>query len=227
MVRYKNPGGCGGNRMAAVRGRENEKTTTFILVRHGECTGNKEGLFRGRKDFPLTEKGLDQAKRLADALSSFKIDLIYSSPLSRATETARAIAERCGLSFETREGFVDMALGPWEGISEQKIAEEYPVEWTLWLHHPERLRLPQAETLSDVQRRGYSNIEHLAHLHTGKKIVIVTHRSVIKTTLAACLGIADPYFWRVHTDPGSYSKLEHRSERGYCLTLLNQTCHMA
>lgn len=84
--------------------------TTVILIRHGECEGNREGLFRGRTDFPLNETGRQQAKALGEALAAFSPSTVYSSPLSRATETARFIAERTGAGLEIRQGFNNMAL---------------------------------------------------------------------------------------------------------------------
>ena len=68
-------------------------TTTILLIRHGETLGNRDGMFRGQKDFPLNENGRTQARSLAEELSTWRIDAIYSSPLSRAMETARPLAE--------------------------------------------------------------------------------------------------------------------------------------
>jgi len=64
------------------------KGTLIILVRHGECEGNIKGMFRGRTDFPLNERGLIQAQDLAKELKNFSIKHIYSSPLTRARQTA-------------------------------------------------------------------------------------------------------------------------------------------
>lgn len=206
---------------------ELEHPTTIILIRHGECAGNREGMFRGRADFPLNEKGREQAAALAREMVPLAPEHIYTSPLARATETAETIAQACGVIPEKREGFNNMALGPWEGVSKTAIREEFPVEWELWLTNPERLRIPGAERLADVQRRAFSNLEHLAHLHKGETIAIVTHRAVLKPLVAAALGISEPYFWKIHADTASYSILTHERRRGYCCTLLNQTKHLA
>ncbi|MDH7499739.1 MAG: histidine phosphatase family protein, partial [candidate division NC10 bacterium] len=60
-----------------------------------------------------------------------------------------------------------------------------------------------------------------------KTIAVVSHRAVLKALIARCLDIREPYFWKIHLDTASYSLLEHRLERGYALTLLNQTHHLA
>ena len=203
------------------------KRTEIILVRHGECAENREGVFRGRSDGPLTERGVRQAELLAEEVARFfSPSAIFSSPLQRARNTARAIGERLGIPVEERSGFTNMALGPWEGQSKDLIRETYPEEWALWIHNPERLALKGAETLDDVQRRAYANLDHLVRLHEGKAFVVVSHRAVLKPLLAACLAIPSPSFWRLHLDTASYSVLWHERARGYTCALLNQTRHL-
>lgn len=201
--------------------------TTIYIVRHGECLGNREGLFRGRCDFPLNDIGIRQAEALALELKGRGITRIFSSPLSRATETASRIAETCGAQWETRAGFNNMALGQWEGRPKKEVEEEFPEEWGLWIEHPDRLHIPGSESLSEVQRRAFSNLEHLVHVYAGETIAVVSHRAVIKPLLAACIGLSEPSFWRLHVDTASYSILVHEGKRGYCLTLLNQNRHLA
>jgi len=201
--------------------------TTIFIVRHGECNGNREGLFRGRCDFPLNDIGIRQAEALALELKGQGITRIFSSPLLRAAETASRIAGTCCSQWEIRAGFNNMALGQWEGRPKREVEEEFPEEWSLWIEHPERLHIPGAESLSDVQRRAFSNLEHLVHVYAGETIAVVSHRAVIKPLVAACLGLAEPSFWRLHIDTASYSILVHEEKRGYCLTLLNQNRHLA
>ena len=201
--------------------------TTIFIVRHGECAGNREGLFRGRCDFPLNETGVRQAEALALELKGLGLTRIYTSPLERATETARIIADACGADFEIRAGFNNMSLGEWEGRPKREVMEEFPEEWSLWIEHPDRLHVPGGESLPDVQRRAFSNLEHLVRTHAGETFAVVSHRAVIKPLLAACLGIAEPSFWKLHVDTASYSILVHEEKRGYCLTLLNQNKHLA
>jgi probable phosphoglycerate mutase len=216
--------------MNPLGGRElaqEEIRTTIVIVRHGECAGNREGLFRGRCDFPLNECGLRQAEALANELKGLGLCRIFSSPLSRATETAAKIAETCGTVWETRSGFNNIALGKWEGRPKKEVEEEYPEEWRLWIEHPDRLHVPGGESLADVQRRAFSNLEHLVRTYRGETFAVVSHRGVIKPLLAACLGLAEPSFWKLHVDTASYSILVHGEKRGYCLTLLNQNRHLA
>jgi probable phosphoglycerate mutase len=160
-------------------------------------------------------------------LASLPIDQVYTSPLSRARETAEAIASARPCPVETRQAFTDIALGTWEGRKKTDVAEEFPVEWGLWLSCPERLHLPGAETLEDVRRRAFASLETLVRTREGGTFAVVTHRAVVKPLLAACLRLAEPYFWRFHIDNASYSVLTHDRDRGYCLVSLNRTDHLA
>jgi len=201
--------------------------TTILLARHGECRGNVEGLFRGRVDFPLNERGLRQAAELGSALRPYSPEAVMTSPLLRAKDTARAIAGACSIRVEEDEGFNNISLGIWEGRPKTEIAERYPGQWKIWLENPERLAVEGAESLDDVLRRSMAALDRGVAKYRGKTFAAVTHRTVIKPLLAGCLGIASPYFWKVHMDTGSYSILVHDDLHGYSLFSLNRTDHLS
>ncbi|HPF83996.1 MAG TPA: histidine phosphatase family protein, partial [Aminivibrio sp.] len=133
--------------------------TTILLARHGECRGNVEGLFRGRVDFPLNERGLRQAAELGSALRPYSPEAVMTSPLLRAKDTARAIAGACSIRVEEDEGFNNISLGIWEGQPKTEIAERYPGQWKIWLENPERLAVEGAESLDDVLRRSMAALD--------------------------------------------------------------------
>jgi len=200
--------------------------TLIILVRHGECEGNIKGMFRGRADFPLNKRGLVQAEDLSRELKKFPLKYIYCSPLYRARQTAEAIGKQCGVEIKIEESFNNIELGSWEGRFMKEIAQEYPKEWELWVHNPEKLRVKDMETLYDVQKRAKTCLDNLVSKHGGETLAVVSHRAVLKPLISACLNIASPYFWKIHFDTASYSLLSHKEGRGYCLVQLNQTKHL-
>lgn len=108
----------------------------------------------------------------------------------------------------------------------KKIAQEYPKEWELWVHNPEKLKVEDMETLYDVQKRAKACLDSLVSQHNGEVLVVVSHRAVLKPLIAACLNIASPYFWKIHLDTASYSLLSYKNGRGYCLIQSNQTKHL-
>ncbi|MDI9370601.1 MAG: histidine phosphatase family protein [Synergistaceae bacterium] len=201
--------------------------TTVLLVRHGECRGNSEGLFRGRTDFPLNETGLRQAGEVASEVAGLRPDVVLTSPLTRAVQTAEAIARECGVGVKVEEGFINIGLGGWEGRLKKDIAKDHPEEWRLWLESPELLRLEGAESMDAVQKRSLEALDRIMSKHRGKTVVAVSHRTVIMPLLAGCLGIRPPYFWRLHMDTAAYSVLNHSEVRGYTLYSLNRTGHLS
>ena len=202
------------------------KGTLIFLVRHGECEGNIRGMFRGRADFPLNKRGLVQAQDLAREFKKIPVKYIYSSPLYRARQTAEAIGQQCGVEIKIEESFNNIELGSWEGRFMKEIAEQYPEEWELWVHNPEKLKVKDMETLYDVRKRAKTCLDNLVSKHSAETLAVVSHRAVLKPLIAACLNIASPYFWKIHLDTASYSLLSHKKERGYCMMQLNQNKHL-
>lgn len=201
--------------------------TKIILVRHGECQGNREGLFRGRSNFPLNEVGLVQARELAKELKLFQPIRIFTSPLTRAKQTAEAISQECEVELEERDGMNNIELGPWEGKSKLNIAEKYPNEWQIWLNQPEKLAIPGMESLDCIQERAKKDLSEIIKQFYGKTFVIVSHRAVLKPLIASCIGIHKPYFWRIHLDTASYSIIHFEEFKGFILVQLNQTKHLS
>jgi len=200
--------------------------TTIILVRHGETKGNREGLFRGQIDFPLNDNGINQAEDLARALTRYPLHAAYSGPLTRAVTTAQIVARTHNVKVEIDAGFNNINLGTWQGKPKAEINEKFPDLWQLWITEPERLQLPEGETLQDVQDRSFKALERIVQKNSGQTVAVVSHRAVLKPLLARALGVSAPYFWKFHLDNGSYSILEHDAQRGYILTLLNETHHL-
>ena len=163
---------------------------------------------------------------MAGELKSVHFDAVYSSPLSRALETAKAICEGREIEPIVEQGFNNISLGSWEGKPKKEIAEKFPKEFRLWRTEPEKLRMEGAETLEKVQARAVKALARITEEWLGGSFAVLTHRAVIKPLIAGILGIPAPYFWKLHPETASYSIIEHTLERGYALTLFNQTKHL-
>lgn len=126
---------------------------TLYLVRHGEIQSNLDKVYAGWNEEPLTERGIRQAQRAGEALKEKEIDALYCSPLQRAVQTAQIMGEAIGKVPVTDDHFKEMRLGPWEGLSEDQIADAYPEEWRIWNERPADLVLEGRETLAELQER--------------------------------------------------------------------------
>ncbi|MDY3867947.1 MAG: histidine phosphatase family protein, partial [Pyramidobacter sp.] len=198
-----------------------------ILVRHGECSANAEGRFRGRMDFPLNDTGMLQAEQTASAIEKLRPAALYSSPLLRAVQTLTPAAQRLGLEITIDDALNNVLLGSWEGRLKKEIAAEFPDLWNQWLNEPENLHFPGMESLTDVARRSRQFIDSLVRTHAGQTIAVCTHRTVLKPLVPNCLGIPVPWFWRFHFDNASISIMLCEQDRGYSLFSLNDTHHLS
>ena len=199
--------------------------TEIVLIRHAETELNRAGVFRGRLDVPLNDRGRRQAGRLAEALAGSALDAVYTSPLVRATETARAVASGHGLEPVVDEALNNIDLGTWQGRKKTEVEREEPELWRLWTTDPDRLEIPGGETLAGVGERAFGRALELLREHDAGRIAVVSHRSVIKLLAARMLGIESGGFWRLYMDNAGYSVFAHR-DGGFVLIKWNEACHL-
>ncbi len=199
--------------------------TSIYLVRHGQTAWNKEEIFRGRTDVPLDETGLKQAELVGEYFKELKIHSIYSSPLSRAWQTAERIARIHHLKVQPLEGIMDMSFGNWEGRSHQEIRESDPETYRQWREEPHLVRLPGGETLEDVRRRAMASLQEVLEKHPEETLVFVSHRVVNKVLLCGILGIDNSHFWQIAQDTAAVNLIQYRKGK-YILWLMNETCHL-
>ena len=199
----------------------------IVLVRHGETDWNREQIFRGRADVPLNATGLKQARATGEALKRHRIEAIYSSPLSRAMETAKTIAAfHPEITVRGTEGFTDIDFGRWEGMFHKKVEKEYRDIYGRWRREPHTVKMPGGESLDDVKLRAMQELNRIITAHENQTIVIAAHRVVNKVVLCAVLGLTNSHFWSIRQDTCAIN-IFHNSERGFIISVINDTCHMA
>ncbi len=199
--------------------------TSVYLVRHGQTAWNKEEIFRGRSDVPLDETGLKQAGLAAQYFNGMEIDAIYSSPLSRALQTAQKIAEFHNLKVQPLPGIIDMSFGDWEGRPHQEIREKDSKTYRQWVEEPHLVRLPGGESLDDVRVRTMAALEEVIRKHPEKTLVLVSHRVICKVLICAILGLENSHFWQITQDTTAINLIQYR-KGNYILSLMNETCHL-
>jgi probable phosphoglycerate mutase len=199
--------------------------TSIYLVRHGQTAWNKEEIFRGRTDVPLDEMGLRQAELAGRFFQEIKIDAIYSSPLSRAWQTAQKIAHFHHLDVQLLEGLIDMSFGDWEGHAHQEIKEMDPETYRIWRDEPHRVRLPGGETLDDVRERAMGSLEDVVKLHPEQTLILVSHRVVNKVILCGILGLDNSHFWQITQDTTAINLIQYKKGK-YILSFMNEACHL-
>jgi broad specificity phosphatase PhoE len=148
--------------------------TELYLVRHGETEWNAARRIQGRTDIPLNDTGREQARQAAELLARRRWQGVYTSPLGRAHETARIIADRLGLAGVTDiDALVERDYGEAEGMGFDEIEALYP----------EGVRAPGQETREEVAARVVPALLELAERHPGERLVIVSHGGAIRAVL--------------------------------------------
>lgn len=193
----------------------------LYLLRHGESEGNREGRFRGRTDYALTERGMNQAESAGTYIKeNYCIDAVYSSPMKRAVQTADTVCRLIERDFTIMDEFNNIKLGDWEGQSKEYIQEHYPMQWNIWLNDPRQLRIQGMETLKSISQRAMKGIEKISKTHDDNMLV-VTHRAILKPLTAGLIGIKEPAFWKIHFDTAALTIIEWSEPAGWTLKNLN------
>jgi len=198
----------------------------LFLVRHGETESNRLNLALGRDDVPLNERGLWQAERLARALAGEPLAAVYSSPLRRTLDTARAVAGPHGLAVQIEERLVEMDIGEADGLTLAEVASRYPGLLEAWASEEGPTRaMPGGERLVDVQERAWPAVQELAAHHGDEAVAAVTHNFVILSVLIRVLGMELAQFRRLRHSVGAVSVVDFLPAR-VTLVRLNDTCHL-
>lgn len=148
--------------------------TRFFLVRHGETDWNKVRRIQGVSDIPLNDTGRDQAHAVAEILAAHTFDVIVSSPLSRARDTASIIAKRLGMPGpEIVDGLIERNYGDAEGSNGQDLDHLYPPG----------TEIPGREPREAVTARALQALRELANQHPDSDVIAVAHGGVIRSVV--------------------------------------------
>lgn len=152
----------------------------WYFVRHGEIDANIRKIYAGRSPEALTERGRKQARMMAEKLRDLGIDEIYCSPVYRAVETAGIIGDLLAKRPIIEEAFREIAMGPWEGLSEDEVQRNFGSAWQIWNNKPTELVLEERETLEELLQRVLQGLKSIQAQNNQKTVLIVTHVAIIR-----------------------------------------------
>lgn len=153
-------------------------------LRHGACVG--PSCLRGRSDMALNAEGEAQMERALKVLQPPQ--RLVSSPLQRCRKSAAQFADYWQLALELDDQLAEMDFGSWDGVALTTLHQRYPDQLAQFWQDPYTFLPPQAEPLTDFSERCHKAWLNLVE-HPGPHTLVVTHGGVIKTWLAATLGI--------------------------------------
>lgn len=199
--------------------------TRVFLIRHAETTWNNERRYQGTLNSPLSELGWDQSYRTRDALRNVPLSAVYSSPLSRARETAHVIAEPHGLPVTSVDGLSEIRVGEWEGLTTSEIEARYAEAVHQWYTTPHLARIPGGETIEEMRARAVAALAEIRSRHEARMVAIIAHGGVNKSIILTALGAPLASYWRVRQHNACINVLEYESARARVL-LINETVHL-
>jgi 2,3-bisphosphoglycerate-dependent phosphoglycerate mutase len=163
--------------------------TELLFIRHGETDWNVQQRFQGQLDVPLNATGHVQAKRMAAALANDRHDLLFSSDLQRALQTAAPLAAAWSHQPLTLPGFREQSFGVLEGLDGTAVRAQRPEEWQRWLEFRADYALPGGESTAQFHQRVMNAVQALVAQHAGQRLAVVTHGGVLDMLWRSAQGL--------------------------------------
>jgi broad specificity phosphatase PhoE len=194
-------------------------STRLFLVRHGATAQTAEDRFSGAEGVELSDHGRAQAERLGERLHGEGIAAVFSSPLSRAMETARIISRGWSVTPVPVDGLREIAHGHWEGLQRKEVEEKFAAEYLMWEQDPFACAPAGGESGVEVLARALPALRKIIDEHTGSKVLI-------RLLLCSLLGIdARGYRDRLDQAPACLNVIDFKDAVRARLMLFNDTSH--
>jgi alpha-ribazole phosphatase len=184
----------------------------FYLIRHGEVEGSESGRVLGWTDSPLSERGLEQSRQLAEALISSKLSAVYSSDLQRARVMAEQIAEPHHLDARPNQAWREINMGEWDGQTIASLHAKAPNLVALLFNDPASFEYPGGESFAAFIARVQSALEDLLATHEAGEVALVAHGGICRTIIGSVLGMPARNWLRLAQDYGCLNIIDWYGE---------------
>ncbi|WP_167611755.1 histidine phosphatase family protein [Maribellus sediminis] len=163
--------------------------TEITIIRHGETIWNAEKRIQGHSNSQLSENGIIQAGLVAEALAKREFDVLISSDLERAAQTARIINAKLHLSHEYNSNLRERSFGKVEGLNFEEMKARYPDEYSRYKARDPKFAFPGGESIEQLFKRVTTEIETIARKFENKKVLIVAHGLVLEMMMYKTFGL--------------------------------------
>jgi len=200
--------------------------TRLLLVRHGHVEGIAPERFRGRRDMPLSQQGVQQGHAVARRIArQWQPVVVYTSPLQRCTQTADAIGHAAGVEGQVLGDLVDLDYGDWQWLTREEVRSRWPAVIGRWDTTPQLVRFPNGDSLQDLIGRVSNVLRMILDRHARDTVVVVGHDSGNRALLLQLLDQPMSAYWRLTQDLCGLSEIEAAPD-GARLVSLNDTAHL-
>jgi alpha-ribazole phosphatase len=184
------------------------ETTRLLLIRHAQPSEEARGRCYGRLDIGLSTRGQRRAQLLARTLDRIPLAAVYSSPSSRALETARPLAATHGLAPAVEDALREIDFGELEGRTYDEIRADRPELYHSWMEAPTRVEFPGGESYTQLRARAIRARDTIRTRHDGQLAAIVSHGGILRAMLADCLRMPDEAVFRLDQSYGALSIID-------------------
>ncbi|HOT76199.1 MAG TPA: histidine phosphatase family protein [Candidatus Wallbacteria bacterium] len=183
-------------------------TKNIFLLRHAS-TGEEKLVFKGIANAPLSEKGRREAAAMREKfrLENISFDAVFSSPLSRAADTALLASGLTAEAVRIHRGLTDINCGDWEARSVEAVKQEEPGLFEIWMKRPAEFAFPGGESVEGAALRARRFLDEVIQNPGADNLLVVTHRLIINVMVLGALNIDLNNYWRFRYDNCSYSVL--------------------
>ena len=200
--------------------------TRLLMLRHGQTEYSAQGRYAGRADLPLTELGERQAAAAAARLATTGgVVAVASSPLLRARQTARPVADALDVPLTIHDGLTETDFGAWEGLTFAEARDRDPDLHTRWLTDTS-VAPPGGESMEAVHSRVHQVRDQLIAEYGAATLIVVSHVTPIKSLLRMALDAGPSLLHRVHLDIASLSAAEFYPDGPALVRLVNDMSHL-
>ncbi|MBK9529813.1 MAG: histidine phosphatase family protein [Acidobacteria bacterium] len=203
--------------------------THLYLIRHGQSAGNAEGRFGGHGPTPLSDLGVKQAERTAKALAKEGINVIYSSDLIRAVQTAEPLAKLLDVPINTSEAFRERNVGVLQGLTFDESRQNYPQDYYALINRNINHVITDGESYRQLLRRITGELRIILRTHQREKVAIFSHTGAICYLTLFLLGAihrgTKTTPWIITSNCG-INHFEFRGPRNVRVLALNDTRHL-
>ena len=193
----------------------------IIFLRHGQAENNTKRILAGRTEgVPLTKTGVEQAEGIAKYLKHMDISAIYSSPIERASNTAKIVADYNSLNYELDDRLIEIEMGKFTRMNYDDMFAKHGNVFLKFYENDPIIAKCEVETFAEVQKRVIDMVEYIVKKHKNQNVVLVTHMDPIKSMISTIMDLKPKTLFELIIANASLTIVKEQDEK-FSLSAIN------
>jgi len=186
----------------------------IIFLRHGQAENNTKRILAGRTEgVPLTKIGIEQAEQIGKYLKPIDISAIYSSPIERANNTAKIVAESNSIDYKLDERLTELDMGKFTRMPYDEIFAKHGNVFLKFYSNDPIISEHNVETFPHVQKRVMDMLDYTIKKHDQENVILVTHMDPIKSVIAKVMDLKPLALFELIIANCSLTIIKHHDEK--------------